>query len=104
MGLTQGLLATLVADTAPAELRGTAYGMFNLVTGIALLAASVIAGALWDRVGPDWTFIAGASFAGVTVMAHPDARTPWLAAAASDLRRQGGFAVPARNMLRRMPK
>ena len=48
MGLTQGLLAALVADTAPEELRGTAFGMFNLVSGIAMLAASVIAGALWD--------------------------------------------------------
>ena len=63
MGVTQGLLATLVADTAPAELRGTAYGMFNLTTGLALLAASVIAGALWDVVGPQGTFLAGALFA-----------------------------------------
>ena len=63
MGVTQGLLATLVADTAPPELRGTAYGMFNLMTGLALLAASVIAGALWDTVGPQATFLAGAVFA-----------------------------------------
>ncbi len=62
MGLTQGLLATLVADTAPPELRGTAFGMFNLITGAALLAASVIAGALWDVVGPGGTFLAGAAF------------------------------------------
>ena len=48
MGLTQGLLSALVADTAPAELRGTAFGVFNLVSGVAMLAASVIAGALWD--------------------------------------------------------
>jgi MFS family permease len=68
MGLTQGLLATLVADAAPAELRGTAFGMFNLVTGIALLAASVVAGALWDAIGPEGTFIAGAAFALVTVL------------------------------------
>ena len=67
MGLTQGLLATLVADTAPAELRGTAYGMFNLMTGIALLAASVIAGALWDIVGPKGTFLAGAAFTAVAI-------------------------------------
>jgi MFS family permease len=67
MGLTQGLLATLVADTAPAELRGTAYGMFNLATGIALLAASVIAGSLWDAVGPKGTFLAGAGFTGLAV-------------------------------------
>ena len=63
MGLTQGLLAALVADTAPAELRGTAYGFFNLLGGIAMLAASVIAGALWDIAGPQVTFLAGAGFA-----------------------------------------
>jgi len=63
MGVTQGLLATLVADTAPAELRGTAYGMFNLVTGLALLVASMVAGALWDMIGPQATFLAGAGFA-----------------------------------------
>jgi MFS family permease len=63
MGFTQGLFAMLVADTAPAELRGTAYGMFNLLGGLAMLAASIIAGALWDAVGPMWTFIVGASFA-----------------------------------------
>jgi MFS family permease len=63
MGLTQGLLATLVADAVPAELRGTAYGVFNLVSGLALLAASVIAGGLWDAFGPKGTFVAGAIFA-----------------------------------------
>ena len=62
MGFTQGLLATLIADAAPAELRGTAFGMFNLVTGLALLAASIIAGGLWDAVGPSGTFLAGAIF------------------------------------------
>jgi MFS family permease len=67
MGLTQGLLATLVADTAPAELRGTAYGVFNLTTGLALLAASVIAGGLWDAVGPEGTFLAGAAFTALAV-------------------------------------
>jgi len=67
MGLTQGLLATLVADTAPAELRGTAYGMFNLMTGFALLAASIIAGALWDAIGPRGTFLAGALFTALAV-------------------------------------
>lgn len=65
MGLTQGLLATLVADTAPAELRGTAYGVFNLVCGVAMLAASVIAGALWDSVGHAGTFMAGMGFAAI---------------------------------------
>ena len=63
MGLTQGLLATLVADTSPAELRGTAYGFFNLLGGLAMLAASIIAGALWDTTGPAGTFFAGAGFA-----------------------------------------
>ncbi|MGI6247459.1 MAG: MFS transporter [Pseudochelatococcus sp.] len=67
MGLSQGILATLVADTAPAELRGTAFGMFNLVTGFALLAASVIAGGLWDLAGPRGTFLTGAAFATLTV-------------------------------------
>jgi MFS family permease len=68
MGLTQGLLATLVADAAPAELRGTAYGMFNLMTGLALLAASVIAGGLWDMIGPAGTFLAGAAFTTLAVI------------------------------------
>jgi MFS family permease len=63
MGLTQGLLAALVAAAAPASLRGTAFGVFNLVCGVALLIASVIAGALWDRYGPAATFVAGAGFA-----------------------------------------
>jgi MFS family permease len=68
MGLTQGLLATLVADTAPAALRGTAFGMFNLVSGVALLLASVIAGALWDLAGPEATFLAGAAFAAIALL------------------------------------
>jgi MFS family permease len=62
MGFTQGLLATLVADTAPAELRGTAYGIFNLLSGLAMLVASVLAGALWDIIGSGATFLAGALF------------------------------------------
>lgn len=60
MGFTQGLLAALVADTARAEQRGTAFGLFNFVIGLALLAASVLAGVLWDRGGPALTFITGA--------------------------------------------
>lgn len=63
MALTQGLFAKLIADTAPAELRGSAFGLFNLATGLAMLATSVIAGLLWDRVGPAATFVAGAGFA-----------------------------------------
>ena len=63
MAMTQGLLAALVADTAPAELRGTAFGFFNLVSGLAMLAASVIAGALWDGLGAQATFLTGGLFA-----------------------------------------
>ncbi len=60
LAFTQGLLATLIADCAPAELRGTAFGVFNLLTGAALLAASILAGRLWDTVGARGTFLAGA--------------------------------------------
>lgn len=63
MGLTQGLFAALVADAAPPELRGTAYGLFNLVVGAMLLVANMIAGILWDLTGPQGTFLAGAGFA-----------------------------------------
>ncbi len=62
MGITQGLLATMVADTAPADLRGTAYGVFNLISGLAMLLSSVLAGLLWDRVGASATFFASAGF------------------------------------------
>jgi len=62
MGLTQGLLSALVADTAPAPLRGTAFGVFHLVSGVALLAASVLAGWLWSERGAAGTFYAGAAF------------------------------------------
>ena len=68
MGLTQGLLATMVADVAPADLRGTAFGLFNFVIGIAMLIASVLAGGLWDWYGPQATFLAGAGFAGVALL------------------------------------
>ena len=68
MALTQGLLAKLVADHAPAHLRGSAFGVFNLATGVALLFASVIAGLLWDRAGPDATFLMGAVFAVVALV------------------------------------
>lgn len=64
MGLTQGLLATLVADASPAALRGSAFGLFNFASGIVLLAASVIAGALWQNYGPAVTFYSGAAITG----------------------------------------
>jgi MFS family permease len=71
MALTQGLLATMVADTSPAPLRGTAFGVFNLASGIALLVASGLAGLLWDRLGGASTFAAGAaiSLAALAVLA-----------------------------------
>lgn len=63
MAMTQGLLAAMVADTAPADLRGTAYGVFNLVCGVAMLIASALAGLLWDQLGASSTFLAGLVFA-----------------------------------------
>lgn len=69
MGMTQGLLATMVADTAPEDLRGTAFGFFNLVSGIAMLVASVLAGWLWDALGAAFTFYAGAGFCALTLVA-----------------------------------
>jgi MFS family permease len=66
MGLTQGLLAAMVADTTPPRIRGTAFGIFNLVTGVALLAGNLVAGLLWDHYGPSSTFFAGA---GITAIA-----------------------------------
>jgi len=77
MGLTQGLLSKLVADTAPEDLLGTAFGVFNLASGVALLLASVIAGALWSGIGAQATFLAGAAFAAVAALglaAHRPAR------------------------------
>jgi len=68
MGMTQGLLATMVAGTAPADLRGTAFGFFNLVSGIAMLIASVVAGLLWDQLGASFTFYAGAVFSGIALL------------------------------------
>jgi len=62
MGMTQGLLSAMVAGAAPAQLRGTAFGFFNLVSGVAMLIASVLAGLLWDQLGAAFTFYAGAAF------------------------------------------
>ena len=69
MGITQGLLATMVANTAPPALRGTAYGFFNLASGLAMLLASVLAGLLWDRLGASATFYAGAGLCGLALLA-----------------------------------
>jgi MFS family permease len=68
MGLTQGLLSALVADAAPEKLRGTAFGVFHFVSGAALLAASLIAGWLWDAYGAAWTFYAGAAFTALALL------------------------------------
>ncbi len=68
MGLTQGVLAALVAKTAPADLRGTAFGLFNLVSGVALLVASALAGWLWAAHGPSLTFYAGAAFTAIALL------------------------------------
>lgn len=68
LGFSQGLLSALVADTAPRDLRGTAFGLFNLVTAGALLAASVVAGWLWYDFGPTATFSAGAVFSGLAIL------------------------------------
>jgi MFS family permease len=67
MGITQGLFATMVAHSAPAELKGTAFGFFNLMSGLAMLAASLLAGEAWDRFGAGATFYAGAAFCGLTL-------------------------------------
>ncbi len=62
MGLTQGLLSAMVADSAPEDLRGTAFGFFGLTSGLAMLLASLLAGLLWDQFGAEATFLAGAVF------------------------------------------
>ena len=68
MGFSQGLLAAMVADTAPAQLRGSAFGVFNLVSGISMLAASVLAGWLWQTYSAAVTFYAGAAISGLALL------------------------------------
>ena len=76
MGITQGLLATMVAEVAPVDLRGTAYGFFNLISGVAMLLASVFAGLLWDNFGAPFTFIASALFSALALAAMMFRRQP----------------------------
>ncbi|MGH8441656.1 MAG: MFS transporter, partial [Nevskiaceae bacterium] len=76
MGLTEGLIGALVADHAPAELRGTGFGVLHFVRGVLLLAASALAGALWTAWGPAATFGAGAAFSVLTLFALPALRRP----------------------------
>ena len=68
MGLTQGLLSTLIADASRPELRGSAFGVFSFVSGVALLCASVLAGFLWDQFGPSATFFAGAGLTAIALL------------------------------------
>ena len=68
LGFTQGLLAALVADTAPDQLRGSAFGVFYLIGGVATLAASLLAGLLWESAGPPATFFAGAAFSAAALV------------------------------------
>lgn len=75
MGLTQGLLAAMVADTAPTDMRGTAFGVFSLISGVVVLIASVLAGYLWDTQGSWATFMASAAFTAVAMMLFPFIRT-----------------------------
>jgi MFS family permease len=71
MGLTQGLLSAMVADAAPADLRGTAFGIFYAVSGFALLAASAGAGLLWERLSPATPFATGAALALLSLLLLP---------------------------------
>lgn len=84
MGITQGLLATMVADTAPVDLRGTAYGLFNLASGLAMFVASVLAGLLWDGLGASVTFYAGAIFSGLAILRWSFVRQPFAPSAIAD--------------------
>jgi MFS family permease len=83
MGMTQGLLATMVADTAPADLRGSAYGFFNLLSGVAMLAASALAGLIWDHLGASSTFYGGTVFCALALIglawrpSGSNAEPPW---------------------------
>ena len=68
MGMTQGLLATMIADAAPAKLRGSGFGVYYLISGIAMLFASVLAGIVWDIYGAAMTFYCGAGFAAISLV------------------------------------
>jgi MFS family permease len=68
MGFSQGILSAMVADTTPQDMKGTAFGIFNLASGVCMLVASVLAGWLWQDWGPAATFLAGAGFALVALL------------------------------------
>jgi MFS family permease len=82
MGLTEGIFAAMVANSAPKDLRGSAFGIFNMLRGLVLLVASVIAGLLWDQVGPQATFGFASVLAIITVVAVWLSRHYWQRAAA----------------------
>ena len=82
MGLTEGIFAAMVANSAPKDLRGSAFGIFNMLRGLVLLAASVFAGFLWDQVGPQATFGLASVLAIITVVAVWLSRHYWQRAAA----------------------
>lgn len=84
LGLTEGLLAALTADHAPVELRGTAFGIVNLVRGVMLFVASMLAGSLWSRFGAQTTFLTGAGFATLTALAAAS----WSQSKQTDVRRR----------------
>jgi MFS family permease len=77
MGFTEGVFAAMVANSAPKDLRGSAFGIFNMLRGLVLLAASVIAGLLWDRVGSQATFGFASALAVLTVVAMGLSRSYW---------------------------
>jgi MFS family permease len=77
MGFTEGVFAAMVANSAPKDLRGSAFGIFNLLRGLVLLVASVAAGVLWEKVGPQATFGFGSALAVATVLALWLARPYW---------------------------
>ncbi len=68
MGMSQGLLAAMIAKTAPQDLRGTAFGIFSMVSGVGLLLASVCAGVIWEQWGAEYTFWAGAAICLLTLL------------------------------------
>jgi MFS family permease len=82
MGFTEGVFAAMVANSAPKDLRGSAFGIFNMLRGLVLLTASVIAGFLWDQLGPQATFGFGGVLAVLTIVALWLSRPYWHQASA----------------------
>ena len=88
MGFTEGVFAAMVANSAPKDLRGSAFGIFNMLRGLVLLAASVVAGLLWDRFGSEATFGFASALALVTILALWLSR-PYLRRAAAGMALSG---------------